>query len=424
MNRFRVPLFKNRKEILLFFSILLSIFLFNVFSEYRNYERFASYKYRKIKAFVLNQYKKRKGKREYFVLKLKTSDGALFYTTSYKNLENLKDREILLTVITEKVSFWDYLKGFYAPSFGIKVYPKKEGVKNFLREKISSFHLSDETKELFGALFLGENLSKEVREKIQFLGLSHLVAISGFHLGVLFGVLFFIGSVFYSPFHDRFFPYRNKKFDITVFATIVLFFYLYMLDFVPSLLRAFTMSVIGFLFYARAVEVVSFLNLFIAVSVILAFFPKLVFSIGFWFSVAGVFYIFLFLKYFGDLNKAAIFFLLNFWVFFMMMPLVHYFFPVFSFYQLLSPFVSMLFTVFYPLELFLHIFGFGDFLDGLILKFINIKGEVYNFRTDFYFLSIFILFSFGAVFRRIFLFLLIFLSFVFLIENITKLHSV
>ncbi len=424
MSRFKVPLFKKKREIILFLSFLFIVFIFNLYFEYINYREFTSSKFFKTKALVLNQYKKRKNDKEYFVLKLKNEKGAVFYTTNYEDLKDIKRREILLTVITENISFLDYLKGFYVPSFDIRLYPKRENLKDKIRELIISSHFDKNMKELFAALFLGEEISKELREKIQFLGISHLIAISGFHLGVLFGVLFFISDFVYRVFQNRFFPYRNRHFDLSVFIFFILFFYLYALGFIPSLLRAFVMSLVGFVFYARSVEVLSFKTLLIAVLFIIAFFPKLLFSVGFWFSVAGVFYIFLFLHYFKDLDKKILFLLINFWVFFMMMPLVHYFFPLFSFYQFLSPFVSMLFTVFYPFELFLHIFGFGDFLDGLILKFINIKGEVYRFRTDFYFLSIFILFSFGAVFRRIFLFLLIFLFFVFLIENITKLHSV
>ncbi len=424
MTRFKVSLFKSKKEIFFSFAILLFIFFFNIFLEYKNYEKLTASKYYRTKAYVLNQYKKKRGKREYFVLKLKTPKDAVFYTTNYEDLKNIKNREIFLTVVTKNISFLDYLKGFYAPSFDIRLYPKEHSFKDFLQDFISSSHSESEMRELFLALFLGEPISKDLRGKIQFLGVSHLIAISGFHLGVLFSLFFFLINIFYKPLQDRFFPYRNRRFDISVLVMIVLFFYLYMLDFIPSLLRAFVMMVLGFLFYLRAIEVFSFTTLLTAVLLIISFFPKLLFSIGFWFSVSGVFYIFLFLKYFKSFGKTSVFILLNFWVFFMMMPIVHYFFPIFSFYQLFSPFISMIFVVFYPLELLLHFMGLGDILDGTILKLFSLKGKIYNFKTDLWFLALFVFVNIAAVFQRVFFVLFILLFIIYFIQNITKFHPV
>ena len=48
-----------------------------------------------------------------------------------------------------------------------------------------------------------------------------------------------------------------------------------------------------------------------------------------------------------------------------MLPIVH---PVFrSVYQLLSPFLSMVFVPFYPSVIVLHCLGFGDWFDGALL---------------------------------------------------------
>ena len=69
-----------------------------------------------VQAEVLLQYTKQKGNREYFVLKLK-SDFGIFYTTTYEDLRDIRHRQILLRLVFKNVDFWEFLKGFYAPSF-------------------------------------------------------------------------------------------------------------------------------------------------------------------------------------------------------------------------------------------------------------------------------------------------------------------
>jgi competence protein ComEC len=50
-----------------------------------------------------------------------------------------------------------------------------------------------------------------------------------------------------------------------------------------------------------------------------------------------------------------------------MLPVVHTIFGVTSFYQLLSPLLSVIFVPFYPLGMGLHLVGFGAVLDGALL---------------------------------------------------------
>ncbi len=407
-KNFKLPLFKSKREIFFALSFLSVIFLLSLYFEYRSFETLKSKRFYTTKAFVLNQYIKKRKRREYFVLKLKSDEGYTFYTTNYEDLKNIKNRKIRITLITKKISFFDFLRGFYAPSFDIRLYPKENDIKSSLFDFITSQHQKEQFKELFSALFLAEPISKTLRQKVQFLGISHLIAISGFHLGVLFFIFYQIFGRIYRFFQDRYFPYRNRRLDLSIFTGVILFGYMYMLDFVPSLLRSFVMMCVGFFFYARGIRVVSFTTLFTTVLIILSLFPKLLFSIGFWFSVSGVFYIFLFLHYFKDLNPKVIFVLLNFWVFFMMIPIVHLFFPVFSFYQLLSPILSMLFVVFYPLELFLHGIGFGGVLDPFIEKLLDINGEIFYFQTDILYFVGFALLSIFSIFHRVFLVILSF----------------
>lgn len=347
---------------------------------------------------MLNQYQKRnKNGKIYHVLKLKSIQGYQFITSTYEDIKDLKFRKISVGLITKNISFLDFLKGFYAPTYDMRLLKYEDSLKLKLLHFIKNQHNSPYMQELFSALFLATPISKSLRENVSALGLSHLIAISGFHLGILFTLFYFLFNKIYKFFQVRFFPYRNRKFDLTLIVLAILFSYLYMLDFIPSILRAFVMLSYGFFLYHRSVNIFSFEVLFVTVLTILALFPTYLFSIGFWFSVSGVFYIYLFLHFFKNLKNWQIFVLLNFWVYLAMIIIVHYFFPIFSLHQLYSPIISMLFSIFYPLELFLHIIGFGWVLDDWLERFLLMDIKTFEFKTPLWMLIVYIFISFVPI---------------------------
>lgn len=152
--------------------------------------------------------------------------------------------------------------------------------------------------------------------------------------------------------------------------------------------------------------------------ILLAFYPSLLFSISFWFSVSGVFYIFLFLHYFKDLKPWKIFILINFWVYILMQPIVHYIFSTFALSQLLSPILSMIFILFYPLELFLHIIKEGGLLDSMVLKLLDFHTIAVSVKTPLWFLLIYIVTSLLSIYKKIFLYMLIFEALLFFLKFI------
>jgi len=96
--------------------------------------------------------------------------------------------------------------------------------------------------------------------------------------------------------------------------------------------------------------------------------PSLLVSLSFWFSVAGVFYIFLLLQYSKGVKTwiiSLIFIPLS--IFVLMLPIVHPVFGVTSVHQLLSPLLSLLFVPFYLLRILLHLLGWGGVFDGALL---------------------------------------------------------
>ena len=412
MDDLKLSLFYKKRDSFLLIVFLLFILLLNLFLKYQNYRDFTSQKYRQTEATVINQFKKStKTSKTYYILKLKDKNGVLFYGISWKKgLKDLKNCRISFKVKSDKIDFKSYLKGFFAPIYGVKTISCGDTLRAKLFAYISKQHKEKFLKELFCALFLGGSIDKDARAKIQNIGVSHLVAISGFHLGVLSAILFLMLTPFYRFFQDRYFPYRNLKFDLMVVVWVALFCYLYMVGFLPSLLRAFVMLSIGYLFYIRHIKILSFQTILLTVLIVLCFYPELIFSISFWFSISGVFYIFLFLHYFKDLKPWHIFIFVGLWVYFMMMPIVHYIFGSFGPYQLLSPFISIAFIIFYPLELFLHIFGYGGLLDKAVVKLFSFDISSIEIKTPLWFLMLFISTSLLAIYKKIFLYILIFLD--------------
>ena len=81
-------------------------------------------------------------------------------------------------------------------------------------------------------------------------------------------------------------------------------------------------------------------------------------------------------------------------------PIVHFYFPQTSYEQFLSPLITILFTFFYPFEIFAHIFDFAISFDGFIKKFLYWDMYVYNVETPFYFFIVYLMFSLASIFYK------------------------
>ena len=232
------------------------------------------------------------------------------------------------------------------------------------------------------------------------LGISHLIAISGFHLAVLSFCLYFILHLLYAPIHQKYYPYRNKRFDILIVTACCLFAYVLLTGVVPSLFRAFIMFVLGFYFLRCNIKLLSFDTLFMTLLIILALFPSFIFSLSLWFSVIGVFYIFLFLHYFQNLPKVWMLLFFNVWIFASFNPIVHFFFANTSYEQLLSPLLTLLFTLFYPLELFIHFVGLGFLLDEYLVKLLAYKINSFELYTPLWFFLVYVIISLLSIIKK------------------------
>ena len=399
-------IFENAREVYVFCLACALVFALNLGFSYYKFCEFKSQNGVILQAKILQNYEKTNAKGKiYRVLKLKTRDFS-FYTTTRADFDAGANEQILIGAENKNVKFKEYLSGsFFMPSYGaieLRYADSGESVRDKIYGFISEQHESEKMTELFTALFLAAPVGKELRRDVNFYGVAHLIAISGYHLGLIFGAFYFIMRPIYRYFQARYFPYRNAKFDLSATIFAVLFCYLALIGFVPSFLRAFLMSLLALFLLARNVRIVSFELLFVVICAAVSLMPSLLFSIGFYFSCMGVFYIYLYLRHFGgrfsNLSNAI---LLNFWVFSAMILPVLYFFPLVSAQQLAVLPITPLFSLFYPLSALLHAFGAGGALDEYLLEFLSWRAKGVNLSVPFWLFLLYNALSLASVKSKI-----------------------
>ena len=379
-------------------ALLFMVFLAHLGWEYRNYTEFISKPFYFTHASVLNAYEKTKGKRSYQVLKLKSDDGLTFYTTTHRKT-SLKNKYIRLQIFPGKqISFSDYLGSFYVKSRIGEIKEHSASLKNDLLTKVASQHHDSSLASFYNAIFFATPLDKTLRDKIALFGVSHLVALSGFHLGILWALIYGGLLLLYRPLQQRYFPYRYALIDVGAVTVAILGIYLWFVGFPPSLLRSYAMLLVGWAVLLMGIELLSFSFLFTVAGLLLVLFPSLCVSLGFWLSIAGVFYIFLLLHYTRQYNKWMITLLvIPLGIFLLMLPVVHAVFATTSPYQLLSPLLSVLFIPFYPLSMLLHLFTLGGVADSTLLGLFSLPKTGQEHLLPLWAVAGYIILSFAAI---------------------------
>lgn len=386
-----------KKEVLLIAFLTLCFFI-NLFFEYNSFLKFKSENLFETKAQIINIYPKDK----FDILRLK-SDSFEFFGSIIKDDEIVKLGYVNVAIDTRRVSFIEYLKGFYTKIIYYDIIidtTKSSYLKQKIIEKIEKNHTNKEIIELFNTLFLAIPLVKEVKDVFINLSISHIIALSGFHLVVLSFTIYWILFFPYSYLHKRYFPYRNIRFDILIITISILLYYLILTDVVPSLLRAFVLFCLGVLFLRSNIKIVSYLTLLFTFLIVIALFPRYIFSIGFWFSISAVFYIYLFVQYFNKLNKWQILIIFNSWMFLIFNPIVHYFFYQTAIEQFYSIPITIIFTIFYPIEIVLHIFDIAIYFDWILEALIGFKFKVYDTATPLWFFTLYVASSFLSIYSK------------------------
>lgn len=383
------------KNSLFFTLFLLFVFMINILFNYLSYKELKKEYIFETKAEVLNIYPKEK----FDVIKLK-GDGFEFFASFSKD-ENIKKLDFLNVVFdTRNITFYTYLKGFFTKILYFERGEKNNSVKEKIIKNIEENHDDFMIRELFNALFLAIPVSSQLRDIITAYGIAHVVALSGFHIVVLSFVIYWILYFPYSFLQNRYFSYRNRRFDILLITMAILFYYLLLTDIVPSLLRAFVLFSLGLYLLRSNIKVISYLTLFYTFLIVIALFPQYIFNIGFWFSIFAVFYIYLFIQYFKNGNKILLYIFFNIWMFLIFNPIVHFFFAQTAIEQFYSIPITIFFTIFYPLEIVAHIFNISSYFDDYLKIFLENKIYVYEVFTPLYFFILYILFSFFSIWSK------------------------
>ena len=409
-------LFPEIKTFVLFAVFLMLLIAIRVYLLFGSYLDFISKPFYYTSATVITSYEKTKNNKRYKVLKLKSEEGYTFYTTSHRK-ENFNHKRLRLQLFpNDSIAFTSYLGTFYVKS-KIKHQEKLPlTFKDTLLAYVTGQHQESSLVSFYNAIFFATPIEQKLREKIALLGVSHLVALSGFHLGILWGLVYGLLLLAYRPLQQKYFPYRHALFDVGIIAMMILGIYVWFVDFPPSLLRSYAMVFVGWGVLLLGMELLSFAFL-ASVFLLLSFiFPSLLVSLSFWLSVAGVFYIFLLLQYTKHWNKWSItLIVIPIGIFVLMLPIVHAIFGVTSLYQLLSPLLSLLFVPFYPIAMILHLLGWGDFFDGILLGLFSLPQEGKEHILPLWMVVSYIALSIGAIWNKRVFYSLLTLSMLYMI---------
>jgi competence protein ComEC len=357
----RIDLF-DRKSGALFALFLLIIASLSLSYEYYQFTKFKTFDDPLIHASVVDQEVRQIGEQPRTSMKLRLENGASVRCVMSPYLRDLRGRDVLIELQVAKVSFLDYLKGFRTRGVIMEVYPSLSLKERWYRT-IASHHSDQWMKELYGALFVATPMSQEFQTLVGAMGLSAALSISGYHFGILSLIAYFFLRRPYRWMQNRYFPYRHGNRDLFWIVALFLFSYLAILEFNPAMVRSYGMIMVGYWLYDRGIKIVSFQTLLIAVGLLLAFFPRLFFSLSFWFSSFGVLSIFVFIRYYEHWKPWQIFLALNVWCYLVLLPISLAIFGTFSWAHVGSIPINLVFNLYYPSVLVLHLTPWGDLFD-------------------------------------------------------------
>lgn len=158
-------------------------------------------------------------------------------------------------------------------------------------EGLFDTYLDDFNSSLMKGIVMGESSYLEEEDIVRYreMGLAHILAVSGLHIGIIAGFLIFLLSNLGV----------RKRINIIIVLSII-WFYGFLIGFPPSVLRASIMF--SFLFYGQALaEPYDSINiLFISFFILLLMNPMLIFNLGFQLSYTATFSILYFTPYINE----------------------------------------------------------------------------------------------------------------------------
>ena len=243
-------------------------------------------------------------------------------------------------------------------------------IKNSINNRLTNMKSAPYIK----TFILGDKdlLENEIVTSYQLNGISHLLAISGMHITLLSGILYFALNKI------------NKKPKLNfILISLFLLFYAFLTTFQPSVLRA----VLLFIALGLKIKLRTSYILIIIVCLLLLYNPYYIYSIGFLFSFIISFYLIIFKS---KINKCKNYFskifIVSFIAFLASIPImINNFYSI----NLLSPILNIIFVPFvslilFPLSFIVLMLPFLDnfyYLLILILENLSLIFANFNFFT-------------------------------------------
>ena len=218
---------------------------------------------------------------------------AKLFLTKYRSQKNYAGFDQERYAFSERVLFkgkqsGDYLEINHTTQLGLV-----EGYRQFIKKTYQNTSLN----WLYYSLLTGDRSSMtfEQKNQLQQFGISHLLAISGLHIGLMFSIGFFTTRVLTSCFgylRKPFCQHINLSVFYSVGGFILAFSYVYLSDFIVSATRALIMLGCYLLLYYFAKQALRWRSILFALLCVLIINPFSLLNPGLYFSFIAVAIIF------------------------------------------------------------------------------------------------------------------------------------
>ena len=256
---------------------------------------------------------------------------------------------------------------------------------NFLEKYLQTlFNRAEEdysygTKNINKAILLGDNtrIRKDLKEKIRYIGLSHIFAMSGLHIGLVIAIFYFIFKK----------TIKNKRLIEILLLTSITLYYLSVKE-SPSFTRAYIMAVVyllGKLFYEK-VDLGKTLFISAAVSILIN--PTVIFSVSFQLSYGAMIAIIYIFPYIRKINykkfKILDYILFTTTIQIFLIPITVYYFNSIQFLSVISNLILLPLASFYITINYIALFLENFYLSFLLKPVIEILYKILIYFIDFF----------------------------------------
>ena len=256
---------------------------------------------------------------------------------------------------------------------------------NFLEKYLQTlFNRAEEdysygTKNINRAILLGDNtrIKKDLKDKIRYIGLSHIFAMSGLHIALVIAIFYFIFKK----------TIKNKKL-IEVLLLISITLYYISVKESPSFTRAYIMAIVyllGKLFYEK-VDLGK--TLFISAIVSILINPTVIFSVSFQLSYGAMIAIIYIFPYIRKINykklKILDYILFTTTIQIFLMPITVYYFNTIQFLSVISNLILLPLASFYITVNYIALFLENFYLSFLLKPIVEILYKILIYLIDFF----------------------------------------